>query len=209
MFRAPKRLLSSFGATTIRYHLVSPVEDLKYRTRLREGEVRSEKPAILTPESFAERFEGFGEEAGEFARWLTGSYRDLLRVLEYNFRNQGFAARVISQPPRAVAERIQAELEERGSPDQAVIRCPDAAWSLALMKFTLDESARSFPTHVRDLDRRGLFDPGRAAGDRRRSEIERLFAAAGKDRSALPALGRKLHEYGLFPEYEDRYLGLF
>ncbi len=155
--RSPRRALSTFGATTIDYHLVSPVDDLPDRARLREGKVVSERPKILTPDAFAERFQGFGAEGAEFARWLSQSYRDFLRALEYNFRNQGFTTRVLSDAPRVVAERIVADLEARGQRDQAVIVCPDGAWSLALMKFALDESARSFPTHVRDLERRDLF----------------------------------------------------
>lgn len=205
ILRAPKTSLSTFGATRLSYHLVSPVEDLKSKTRLREGQVLSRKPLILTPEAFAERFEGFGDEAKEFARWLTPTYRDLLRALEYNFTNEGFTTRVISEVPHAVAERIAADLESRDAADQALIRCPDGAWSLALMKFTLDQAARSFPTHVRDLERRGLFDP---AG-RRRKEIESLFAAAASDPSAREALGKKLREYGLLDEYQDRFLALF
>lgn len=209
ILRAPKRTLATFGATTIRYHLISPMEDLKGRTRLREGRVLSERPKIITAESLAQRFEGFGEEGLEFAQWLSSAYRDLLRALEYNFKNEGAAARVLSEAPPAVADRIKAELDARDCANQAVIRCPDAAWPLALMKFTLDESARSFPTHVQDLDRRGLFDPEGKARQRRLREVEALFSAAASDLRAREELGRKLREYGLFEEFEDRFLGLF
>jgi hypothetical protein len=208
ILRAPKRTLATFGATQIDYQLVSAVEDLPNRTRLRHGKVVSLKPKIITPDAFIERFQGFGDESAEFAKWLGGAYGDLLRSLEYNFSNQGFATRVLSEPPAAVTARIVEELDARPALDQALIRCPDAGWSLALMKFALDESARSFPGHVRDLERRGLFE---SAGDDKadqRREIERLFRAAKQDRAVLPGLGRKLSEYGLFAEYEDRYYSL-
>lgn len=209
IMRSPRKMLSTFGATQIEYQLVSPVEDLDNRTRLRTGTVVSLKPKILTAESFIERFEGFGEEAAPFARWLTGAYRDLLRSLEYNFKNQGFTTRVVSERPATVADRIADDLDARSDNAHALIRCPDGAWSLALMKFALDESARSFPVHVRDLERRGLFHPDAKAGARRRREIESLFSAAEDDRAALEKLGLKLREYGLFSEYEDRYLRFF
>lgn len=205
----PQRALATFGATRIEYHLISPVENFRNKTRLREGKVLSEKPKILTPDCLAERFQGFGEQSREFAQWLTQSYRDLLRALEYNFKNQDVATRVICEGPRAVTDSIKADLDRREAKDQALILCPDPAWSLALMKFALDESARSFPVNVRDLDRRGLFDPEGKLRDRRRREIERLFAEASSDRGALQTLGRKLREYGLFEEYEDRFLSLF
>lgn len=207
--RAPASALATFGATQIEYHLISPASDLGHRTRLRQGKVISEKPKILTPDSFVERFEGFGPQAKEFAQWIGSRYGDILRALEYNFKNQGFATRVISEAPAKVAQRITADLEGRDARNQAVIRCPDGAWSLALMKLTLDESKRSFATHVRDLDRRGLFDGAAKAQDRRRREISELFAAAAQDRSVLDLLGQKLREYDLFHEYEDRYLSFF
>lgn len=203
-------MLATFGATRIDYHLISPVEDLERRTRLREGTVVSRRPKILTPEAFAERFEGFGEDARPFMRWLTGAYRDLLRSLEYNFKNQGFTTRVLSDSPADVAQRIASELDSREERASALILCPDGAWSLALMKFSLDEAARSFATHVSDLERRGLFkEPAEREQDRRRRELEALFSAAAADRDVLATLGRKLHEYGLFAEYEDRYLRFF
>ncbi|MDX6768639.1 MAG: hypothetical protein SF051_03845 [Elusimicrobiota bacterium] len=209
VLRAPARRLATFGATRIDYHLISPVEDMPDRTRVREGVVVSAKPAILTPESLRERFEGFGDEGAELARWASTAYRDLLRALEYNFRNQGQAARVLHDSPLLVAERLTADLDARGVTDKAVIRCPDAGWSLALMKFTLDEAARSFPGHVADLERRGRFAPDGGEGERRRREVEALFAAAAGDPVRREALGRKLKDYGLFAEYEDRFLGLF
>jgi hypothetical protein len=210
VIRSPQSPLATFGATRIRYHLVSPIEDLPNRTRLREGEVISEKPRILTPEAFLERFKGFGTEATEFADWLSSQYRDLLRTLEYNFKNTGLKTRVLSEPPAQVADRIAEEIDASKSGPQALLACPDGAWSLSLMKFTLDESAKSFPTHVRDLERRGLFNPEKHAAGKRDREIESLFTAAGAgDVEARDRLGKKLREYGLFQEYEGRFLSLF
>jgi len=209
VLRVPRRTLSTFGATRTPYHLVSPVEDLKNKTRLREGKVVSEKPAILTPEALTERFKGFGEEARQFTEWLSASYRDVLRALEYTFKNEGFKTTVLSETPQDVADRIAADLDGRDVKDETLIRCPDAAWSLAVMKFTLDEAARSFPVNVRDLERRDLFNPTQKEARRRRRQIEELFSAAASNRSVLKELGRCLREYGLFEEYEDRYLSFF
>lgn len=209
VLREPKHRLATFGATRVDYHLISAIDELPDRTRLREGTVVAQRPQILTPDAFKERFAGFGDESAEFARWLSDSYQDLLRGLEYNFRNQGFAARVVNDEPRAVSDRMLADFDARGVTDRVVIRCPDGAWSLALMKFTLDESARSFPGHVRDLERRGMFEPDRGEDRRHRRMVEAMFDSARRDRSGLEALERALREYGLFQEYEDRFLSLF
>lgn len=209
ILRAPRKALATFGATQLDYHLISPVEDMEGRTRLRRGKVVSQRPKIITPDAFLERFEGFGDDSGDFAKWLGSAYQDLLRALEYNFKNQGFTAHVLSEKPEVVADRVTAELDAKDDRAEAVIRCPDGAWALALMKFALDESARSFPVHVRDLERRGLFNAPIDGREEKRREIERLFTAAANDPRLVRKLGDKLREYGLFPEYEDRYFSLY
>jgi hypothetical protein len=209
LLRAPKKLLSTFGATNIEYHLVSPVEDLPNKTRLRRGHVTSERPAILTPELLRERFEGFGPDSNGFMDWLNQRHRDLLRALEYRFKNKDFTTSVLSEAPHATALRIKEDLEARDVSQSAVIECPDAAWSLALMNFTLEQAARSFPVNVRDLETHGLFEPGSNEARRRESEIERLFEQARADALARSALSAKLKEYGLFEKYEDRFLSLY
>lgn len=209
ILRAPAHRLATFGSTRIAYHLISMIDEVPNRTRLREGTVVSQRPAILTPTAFRERFEGFGDEAVEFSRWISETYRDLLRGLEYKFRNQDLSARVICEDPRLVTQRILADFNARDVTDRAVIRCPDGAWSLALMKFTLDEAASAFPGQVRDLERRGMFSADGGEGERRRRKVEALFNAARRDRSYVPELGRTLREYGFLKEYEDRFLALF
>lgn len=156
LVRPPKRLLSTFGATRIEYHLVSPVEGTPSKTRLREGMVVSDRPKIMTPDAFKERFEGFGDES-DFRQYLDSRYAELLRALEYTFKNDGLRSTVVASSPEETSARIVADVDGRDVAQAAVITTPDAAWSLALMGFTLEEAKRSFPTNVRDLDRRGLF----------------------------------------------------
>jgi hypothetical protein len=203
----PKRALSSFGDTKVDYHLVSIVDGDGERCRLREGSVLAEKPLILTADALKERFEGFGEEGREYSRWLQSAYAEALRALEYKFKNQPGSTRVLRQNALETAERIKAEVGA-GSRDAAVLLCPDFGWQLALMRFSLEESLRSFPVNVRDLDRRGLFDPDKKEGDRKRREIEDLFRRAAADRSQVKALGERLKSCGLFGEYEDRFYSL-
>jgi hypothetical protein len=209
LLRPPKRLLSTFGTTRIEYHLVSPVEDMPGKTRLREGVVVSEKPAVLAPQTLLERFDGFGDEGRAFAEFIGREYAEFLRAVEYRFRNSGARTTVVGRSLQDTADSIQADLGSRDVAEAAVISCPDPAWSLALMKFTLDEASRSFPTHLRDLERRGFFDPGGPGARRRKAEIERLFSQASADAGARKVLGEKLREYGMFEDYEDRFLSLF
>ncbi len=209
LLRPPKHLLSTFGATRIEYHMVSAIDRLPGKTRLREGFVVSDKPAVLTPESLRDRFEGFGPDAERFRDWLDTRFADVLRALEYRFKNADQKTSVLAAGVRETAERIKADLDGRDLASAALIECPDTAWSLALMSFTLEEAKRAFPTNVKDLETRGKFDPDGGARRRRRAEAEALFAKAARDEGARRLLGHMLRESGLFGEYEDRYLALF
>jgi len=199
----PKKSLAPFGDTRIRYHLVSPVEDMDRRARLREGVLVSERPKILTPDHLRDRFQGFGEEARAFGEWLLAASGDKVRALEYRFRNELQGTRVLSDRPQDLAGKILRSLEE--APHDAILLCPDAGWQVAVMKLLLDETRRAFGGHVRELEAKGMF---RAPDERRRDEVESLFKRAAKDRSVLGLLGSKLKEYGLFGDYEDRFYTL-
>ena len=139
-----------------------------------------------------------------------------LRDSERDEARQTFDEQVVlSEPPRervfgqrSVADRIKNSLDTSEVSQAAVILCPDASWQLALMKFILEQSLKAFPTNVRDLNRRGLFDPEAKERDRTRREIEHLFADATSSPQAREALGKKLQEYGLFEEYQDRFFSL-
>lgn len=209
LIRPPARRLATFGSTKIAYHLVSPLDEMPGKTRLRQGSVLSEKPAILTPEALRERFEGFGEDADQFKDFIEARYGDVLRALEYRFKNDDLKTTVLASDFRDTAAKIKADADGREFSSDAVIECPDAAWSLALMSFTVDEARRSFAGNMQDLERRGKFDPDGGAGQRLRAEVEALFQRAARDSDARKLLGHKLREYGLMTEYEDRFLALY
>ncbi|MBI4052081.1 MAG: hypothetical protein HY400_06210 [Elusimicrobia bacterium] len=208
LLRSPKRKLATFGDTRIQYHLLSSVEDLPDRCRLRQGNLLAFKPKILTLEALKERFQGFGSEAREYVDWLREAYWDVFRALEYSFKNEMSETRVLRQKPKVVAEKIQQDLDGREIAEAAVLMCPDAGWQLALMKFILDETRRSFPFQLREMEDRNLFNPEIREETRKRQEVEGLLKAASRDRSLIKDLGEKLHRYGLFQEYEDRFFSL-
>ena len=208
VIRIPKKRLATFGDTRIPYHLVSGVENLPGRCRLREGNILAERPKILTPDAFKNRFHGFGPRAREFVDWMTESYGDVLRALEYYFKNSLEHTRVLHQDPKTVLENLRKEQEAQETPGSAVLFCPDAGWQLALMKFIVDETQRSFPIHLREMQERDFFNPEAREQKRRRREVEALLQAASRDRSLIKLLGEKLKTYDLFQEYEDSFLAL-
>ena len=56
----PQRILETFGATVVDYHLISQLMDNASRVRVREGRLNAYRPEIITPSSFMENaLEGF------------------------------------------------------------------------------------------------------------------------------------------------------
>lgn len=208
ILRAPRKRLATFSDTRIDYHLISSIDRPGKHCRLREGIVLAAKPSILTPDTFKERFEGFGPEAREFAQAISSIYQDVLRVVEYKFRNEARSVRLIKESSRAVSERIKADLDSRDVLHAVVVACPDAGWQLSLMKFIIEETQTSFPYHAREMEEHDMFDPAGRMERKKRYEIEDLFRKACADRSKVSELGKKLKEYGLFEQYEDKFFSL-
>ncbi len=200
--------LTTFSGTKINYSLVSAIEGMKDRCRLREGIVLAEKPIIITPETLKERFEGFGPDKEEFSRILSALYQDILRGIEYKFKNEPGPVRIFKESYKAVGERIKADLDSRDVIHAAVVACPDAGWQLSLMKFIIEEIQQSFPHHAKEMEEHDMFDPKGRMERKKKYEIEILFRKARADRSKVSELGKKLKEYGLFEQYEDSFFSL-
>src|ERR1700719_1457065 len=87
ILKPPKHASAPFGTTTLRYVLLSLVPDEPDYCRLREGEVTAQRPKILTPEFWKNRFQGFGEDSEALREGFEKVYGEALKGLEYGFRN--------------------------------------------------------------------------------------------------------------------------
>lgn len=205
--RFPRHRLATFGRSEIQYRLVTSVSDAPPRATLRSGLVIAERPQILTPASFSQRFQGFGEESPAFERFLKDNFSDSFRGLEYSFRNVLESTEPHHTDARELARNIRRDLDARDVARAAVIVGPESGWGFALMKFILEETSQSFAVNLRELDERGLFQPGES-GDRRRREAEGLFRRAEADPTLVRTLADFLNRHGLFDEFQDRFFTL-
>ena len=208
ILKPPKHAISTFGTTTLRYVLLSLVPDQPDYCRLREGEVTAQRPQILTPEYWKNRFQGFGEESEAYREELEKTYGEALKGLEYTFRNDLKNTSLEHATLPEMADRTQKSMEKEDAPRTALLEGPDAQWSLSVMKFIVDTSLRSFSGNVRELEERGLFNPEKRLETRERFEIEKLFQEAQVQRARIPALAERLRQAGRFIEYEDRFFAL-
>jgi len=208
VIRPPKYRLSTFGNSEIRYTLVTDVAGLLDRSRVRYGLVTAERPAILTPHTLKERFEGFGSKGRQYAEWVASQYGDALRGLEYQFRNEPHTSKVELEPPDSLLRRLAQEFDQEGDVRKTLIRGTDKLWELSLMKFIVEETLSSFASNVQELQDRGFFEGEFKDVNRQRREIKHLIGKVKHNKSLLPKLGTKLKEFGLFEEFQDEFFKL-
>ena len=212
---SPQQTLETFGTTIIRYHFLSELMDEVNKVRLREGSVYSERPQIITPSHFASQLlDGFGDKAQEYAEWLL-SHGEMVRILKYglHFRKGKIAEELISGSIEGVADKIKDKVMSRDDNFSAVVIGADELWEVSLLKFIVDYLQKSAPLNLEDLAKQAnRLSIGAASNSIRdqsiREKIETEFEAAALDRSRLEGLGRRLQEYGLFEDYEDKFYEL-
>ncbi|MDD2237376.1 MAG: hypothetical protein PHP44_07395 [Kiritimatiellae bacterium] len=201
VLRHPATLLETFGNTMVNYHLLTEPMDDTDKVRIREGRIEAYKPQIITPSSFGETaLEGFGEEAEHYAEWLRDHEADLM-ILKYGFsiKKQVINDHIVSENMPMVIDRLKTHLDKQDDPLSALVVGVEEPWEVCLLKLMVEVVQRSAPKHVTDLRN----DP-----DGRRHEIERAFLEASRDAACIPELSQKLHDLGLFEQFEDRFFSL-
>lgn len=213
VLRPPKQKLATFGITTINYYLLTEpayadVLPGGEETVVREGKVTAERPQIVTPFYLLNLFHGF-EHGQDFARYLIQQYGPQAPGLMYGYRNELQETTIVSDPLPAVAGRLAEDLDERGESLAAVIRGVDHLWDISLMKFIHELTTTSLGHNLAELGSRGLLSNERGLPRAARVRIEEMFAAVRQGDLDPRELKAELDRWGVFAEYEDRFLDLF
>jgi hypothetical protein len=208
ILRPPKHHLATYGTTVFDYVLLCPLSEPAGTTRLREGRVTAQRPHILTPELWKKRFEGFGEETELYQGAMDSLFGEALRALEYTFKNALEKTTIEHRPVLELADRIKSVMDQEDAPRAVLLQSPDTVWGLAVMKFIVEMTLRSFPVNLRELEEHDAFDPHKREETRARRHIETLFKEAAANPALIEKLGHTLKASGRFAEYEDRFFAL-
>ena len=212
VLRAPKQTLMTFGTTNIYYYLVTEPtysELVDTETVVREGHVLAERPKIVTPYYLA-GLEGFSADARRYFESLISEYGPNVPGLLYAYKNEPKELNIVSGHWRSVVERINAEIDQRNDQLAAIIKGLDELWDVALIRFIFEITRRSLSDNIGQMGARGLLDmdsSGIPADARIR--IEELFGQVSRGETAPAVLKEELDRWGLFDEYEDRFLNIF
>jgi hypothetical protein len=210
VLRPPKRSLATFGTTNVYYYLVtepaySELVKSAAETVIREGRVIAERPKIVTP-LYLSHLEGFSPEA---KRYLEGLIR-AAPGLYYTYKNEPKELNIVSDNLLAVVEKLNRQIDKRGDPLASIIRGQDELWDVSLMKFIYEMTRSSMPDNLMQMETRGLLDmDARGVPADARVRIEELFRLVGAGDLEPGELKKELDRWGLFQEYEDRFLNIF
>ncbi|MFC1874526.1 hypothetical protein ACFLYX_04415 [Chloroflexota bacterium] len=214
ILRTPKQSLQTFGTTNIYYYLVTEPAYAEMlgtvtETVIREGRVIAERPKIVTP-YYLSNVSGFSSEAISYFEDLIREHGAYIRGVFYAYRNEPKDLTIVSNSLPSVVEKINAELDQKGEPMAAIIKGQDELWDVSLMKFIYGLAGSSVEDNLRQMGRRGLLNIDSAGiPSDARARIEGLFKKVARGEIEPGELKDELDRWGVFGEYEDRFLGLF
>ncbi len=206
--RSPQQKLNTFGVTDIHYYMLTEPMDSVNETRVREGRVIAERPKLVTPTYLLSIFEGFGEHDREEIQAIIGSHGGDPNILEYKYRNEIQDTWVLSDNISDVVLNMNSKIDEEGDSLAAIVKGPDDAWQVALMRFITGITRSSLRRNIADLSDRGLLEREQGIPKFVKEEIEGLFKDAAEDRVSVGELASKLRSYGVFEQYQDRFFAL-
>ena len=214
ILRPPKQSLSTFGATNIYYYLVtepiySELIGNVNETAVREGRVIAQKPRIVTPH-YLSQIEGFSPEARKYFETLFNAYGPNTPGLFYTYRNEPKELNIVSDQLLSVVDKLNAEIDKRGDPLTSIIKGQDELWDVSLMKFIFEVTRSSVRENLMQLNTRGLLNVDREGIPvEARVRLGEFFKQVERGEMDPKELKTELDRWGLFEEYEDRFLNIF
>jgi len=178
---------------------------LTIERRVKLPAVTAERPQIVTPLYLLNLFEGF-EHGEEYARHLVETMGANSPGLMYSYRNELEDTSVVSDPLSMVAQRLADDLERQGEGMAAVIQGVDHLWDISLMKFIFDLTVSSLGRNMAELAHSGLLGMEGGLPRAARVRIEEMLAGVARGQVAPADLKAELDRWGVFREYEDRFL---
>ena len=206
VLRGPEQSLATFGSTNIYYYLVTGLTDIV--NVVREGRVIAARPKIVTP-TYLINLEGFSAQARRFAEIMAERFPNEVGIF-YSYRNEPKEMNIVSEPTKAVVEKINRKIDEQYNRLSAIIKGVEDLWDVSLLKFTYELTKNSVSNNVAEFERKGLLNLDTAGVPKyARDHIEELFDKVRNDLSLAPELATELRHWGLFHEYQDRFFSLF
>ncbi|MBI3968278.1 MAG: hypothetical protein HY329_21790 [Chloroflexi bacterium] len=211
--RLPRQSLATFGTTVVDYFLVTEaiyagIAGAEPDSVVRRGTVKAERPRVITASYLVNAFAGF-EHGDEFARLIRSVYGLDAPGLMYRYHQQLDDTDVVASPVDQVAAQLAQRLDHEEHALGVVLIGLDHLWDVALMRFIHDWTLASAGHNLVELEDRGLLANDRGVPRAGRAQLDEMFDQVRRGELDPTELKAELDRWGLFREYEDRFLDLF
>ncbi len=227
IFKSPDELLSSQGKTSLHYYVLTEPAYLEVypeegpETRIREGWITWDKPKLITP-GYLMKAEGFSDEARQALEMIAKSKPDLASLIyKMSFQQKVDSVETVSKTIEETAERLERESSEEDRFLTVILSGLEELWDVSLMKFVEEFIAESASeAHLPEMEEQGYLTRGKGGQVRvtrtieglpiaAKDEIERLFSKVKAGEAKPATLKKELDRWGVYRQYEDRFLDLF
>jgi hypothetical protein len=130
-------------------------------------------------------------------------------ALLYTYKNEFVGTTIVSGVLSEIGARLSDRLDKEERDLEAVIRGVDEHWDLSVLKFIFELTNSSVGGNVSDFQQRGLLDTRDGLPRDARNRLEQMFGQARRGEIAASEIHSELERWGVFEEYEDRFLSLF
>ena len=148
--------LFTFGESVLSYFLVLKAAKSGEPVSITRGEVKVDRPTIITPDSARPEFRNFFEDQQDegYVQFL------LARTAAFShltFENRGGPARIVSDSvPEAVA-RLNRQLDAEEEETVSILSAPRELAGMAVLRYAAERVMASGPDNLRELQERGFL----------------------------------------------------
>ena len=148
--------LFTFGHSDLQYYLVCDAEEKGKTVSVQRGQVRIERPLVITPQDMNPEFRDFfeDEEGDSFIQFLlsrTAAFSNL-RV-----ENQLGPAKLVSDSVEEIVAKLNKQLDDEEEEGVAILTAPAGLGGVAILRYTTERVVSSGPDNVQELRERGFL----------------------------------------------------
>lgn len=223
----PEKLISTSEPTTLHYYVLAEpfyleaFENEGPETIIRQGKITWEKPKLLTP-GYIMGLEGFSDEAKNAFGMIARDNPDLAGLLyKMKYKKEEEHSRTVPRELNDIFRKIRNKIEENEESLTVVIKGVDELWDVSLMKFIQELIVKSaYFSQIPYYTSRGYMSMDTEGNPRitrnleglplvANQEIEKMFNEVKRGELDPSKLKQELDRWGVYRQYEDRFLSLF
>ncbi|MCA8988775.1 MAG: hypothetical protein KDA78_14090 [Planctomycetaceae bacterium] len=149
--------LFTFGASELEYYLVLEPDQGGEQVKIRQGEIRIDRPLIIRPGNDAAEFQDFfdSEENDSLIHYLmsrTAAFSNL-KLTNLKGREQ-----IVSDSVEEVVDRLEQQLDREGEDRIAILVAPERLAGVALIRYAAERILASAPGNIQELREKGFLD---------------------------------------------------